>query len=92
MARQRKEGYFCETKTITVEDLEYDLIRFEGEDSWKIHNWEGPAVRSTDGVRKKSRYYLYGFEYDKELYGESIKEREGLPWYKNPAMKGVERF
>ena len=35
---------------------------------------------------------MYGIEYDKEEFLESVKEREGLPWYKNPAMKGVERF
>ena len=43
-------------------------------------------------LEKKSKYYLYGFEFDKEEFSESVKEREGLPWYKNPAMKGVERF
>ena len=37
----------------------------------------------------KKEYYLNGIEYSYEIWNEIRKGREGLPWYKKPAPKGV---
>ncbi len=59
--------------------------------SWdgKLHNWEGPALITPKG---KKEYYLYGIEYNMEDWKERRKQREGLPWYKDPAFRGQIRF
>ena len=54
-----------------------------------LHNEEGPALENKG--QKKKEYYLNGIQYDKETWKEIIKGKEGLPWYKNPAMKGTSR-
>tara|TARA_R100001591_G_C4245948_1_gene155852 strand:- start:94 stop:378 length:285 start_codon:yes stop_codon:yes gene_type:complete len=64
---------------------EIHTLEIKGE--FKIHNFEGPAI-----INKKQRvkeYYLNGIKYDEQVWKEIRKGREGLPWYKNPAMKGA---
>jgi hypothetical protein len=51
----------------------------------KLHNWDGPALYP-EGNEKKAKYFLYGIEYSKEDWNERLKQREGLPWYKTPAI------
>ena len=53
----------------------------------KYHNWEGPAL-IPEGNEKKAEYYLYGIKYSKEGFKEVVRNRTGLPWYKQPAPKG----
>ena len=36
----------------------------------------------------KKGYFLSGIEYDEATFKEIMKEREGLPWYKQSAPKG----
>ena len=55
-----------------------------------FHCEEGPAL--TNEGQKRKEYYLNGIEYDYETWNEIMKGKEGLPWYKNPAFKGVARF
>ena len=55
-----------------------------------FHDEEGPALINKEQKRKE--YYLNGIEYDFETWNEIMKGKEGLPWYKNPAFKGVARF
>ena len=55
----------------------------------KFHNMEGPALINKEQKRKE--YYLNGIEYDYDTWNEIMKGKEGLPWYKNPAMKGTSR-
>ena len=55
----------------------------------KFHNMEGPALINKEQKRKE--YYLNGIEYAYDTWNEIQKGREGLPWYKNPAMKGTSR-
>ena len=55
----------------------------------KLHNWEGPALITPKG---KKEYYLYGFEYSLDDWKERRKQREGLPWYKDPQLKGTSRL
>ena len=52
-----------------------------------FHNEEGPALVNKEQRRKE--YYLNGIEYDYETWNEIMKGKEGLPWYKKPAPKGV---
>jgi hypothetical protein len=55
----------------------------------KFHSDDGPALVNKEQRRKE--YYLNGIEYDYETWNEIQKGKEGLPWYKNPAMKGTSR-
>jgi hypothetical protein len=105
MAKRKKSGaLLSETRTINVDGKEMDLIRFhdrlevvDGKEvqimgNWKIHNWDRAAVRDRSGSRLKREYFLFGIEYHEEEFKDRVRDREGMPWYKNPAMKGVERF
>ena len=67
--------------TARVVDLGYKAV---------FHNEDGPALINKEQKRKE--YYLNGIEYDYETWNEIMKGKEGLPWYKNPAFKGVARF
>ena len=51
----------------------------------KLHNWEGPAL-IPEGDNKKREYYIHGIKYTHEGWKEARRNREGLPWYKNPSM------
>tara|TARA_R110000822_G_scaffold149056_8_gene288154 strand:+ start:744 stop:1016 length:273 start_codon:yes stop_codon:yes gene_type:complete len=88
----KSKEMFCETKTINVDGKEMDLIRFTGDANFKIHNWEKPAIRDYSSGRVKRQYFLYGIEYSEEAFKESVKERSGLPWFKNPSMQLNARF
>jgi|TARA_Y100000389_G_C17374930_1_gene471133 hypothetical protein len=80
-----KQAY-CETRTINVEGKEMDLIKFYDEDNYIIHNWDKAAVRDRSGSRVKKQYFLYGIEYSEEEFRDRVKDRTGLPWYKNPSL------
>ena len=54
-----------------------------------FHSEDGPALTNIEQKRKE--YYLNGIEYDFETWNEIMKGKEGLPWYKNPSMKGTSR-
>ena len=66
--------------TARVVDLGYKAV---------FHNEDGPALINKEQKRKE--YYLNGIEYDFETWNEIMKGKEGLPWYKNPSMKGTTR-
>ena len=66
--------------TVRVVDLGYKAV---------FHNEDGPALVNKEQKRKE--YYLNGIEYDFETWNEIMKGKEGLPWYKNPSMKGTTR-
>ena len=52
-----------------------------------FHNEDGPALVNKEQKRKE--YYLNGIEFTYDNWNEIMKGREGLPWYKKPAPKGV---
>ena len=54
-----------------------------------FHNEDGPSL--TNKEQKRKEYYLNGIEYDFDTWNEIMKGKEGLPWYKNPSMKGTSR-
>ena len=70
------------------------FFRESGSDAWKYHNWEGPAIEPIEDeeTKYKKEYYLYGRKLTFDEWSESRKNREGLPWYKNPSMRGTTRF
>jgi hypothetical protein len=53
----------------------------------KLHNWDGPAL-IPEGNQRKREYYLHGILKTEDEWKEARRNREGLPWYKNPGMKG----
>jgi hypothetical protein len=69
------------------------FFKESGSEAWKYHNWEGPAIEPFEKESEHSKeYYLYGNQLTFEEWSEVRKEREGLPWYKNPSMRGTTRF
>ena len=87
MAKEKVYEY----KTINYKGAHHHLVRFSGEEHWKHHRWEGPAIKPIEGEKSeyKKQYFLNGREYDSEGYKEVLSEREGLPWYKQSAPKGA---
>jgi len=41
-----------------------------------------------EGLQRKREYYLHGIQKTEDEWKEARRNREGLPWYKNPGMKG----
>lgn len=83
-----------EYRTMRSQGARHHMIKFNDEENWKLHNWDGPAVEPIEGEECKlgKQYHLYGQQMDYETWSETRKEREGLPWYKNPSMRGTTRF
>ena len=77
-----------EYKKIRSKGAYHYLIRMQGEENWKHHKWEGPAIEPIEGETSeyKKRYFLNGLEYNHEEYKEILSEREGLPWYKQTGV------
>ena len=90
MAKERLYEY----KTMRSQGARHHFIRFQGEDVWRLHSWDGPAIEPIEDeeCKLKKAWYLNGIEYDEESYLEALRNREGLPWYKNPSMRGTTRF
>ena len=68
-------------KTITTPDGT-TMVTFDS----KLHNWDGPAL-IPEGNIKKGKYFIYGIEYSHKEWKIRIKQREGLPFYKQPGTK-----
>ena len=71
-----EEGWPSST---TFTDLEGTTYFLWGK---KLHNWDGPALISSD----KKEYYLYGIQYSQEEWKEFKTQWSGLPWYKTPSI------
>jgi hypothetical protein len=56
----------------------------------KLHSMEGPALIPC-GDKKRREYYIHGIPYTEQKWKEACKNREGLPWYKNPTLRGGNR-
>jgi len=52
----------------------------------KLHNWDGPAL-IPEGNTRLREYYLYGIQHTEEEWQQVKRDRNGLPWYKNPSTK-----
>ena len=71
-------------KKIKNQGAHHFLIKMQGEESWKHHSWDGPAIKPIKGENSplKKKYYIYGIEYDLETYKEALNNREGVPYHK----------
>jgi hypothetical protein len=84
---------FYEVKVMKMNGAKHHFIKLIGETSWKLHNWDGPSIEPVDqDCKLKKEYYLNGIKYDEKSYKEALKNREGLPWYKNSSVKGTTRY
>ena len=83
-----------EEKRMRSKGAYHYFFRESGSDAWKYHNWDGPAIEPIAGeeTELKKTYFLYGMEMTFDEWSEARKNREGLPWYKNPAMRGTSRL
>ena len=85
-----KKNKLYEYKEINSRGANISLTRYVGEENWKFHRWDGPAIEPYDtGSEMVKSYYLNGIQYNYESYMEIMQEREGLPWYKNTSMKNL---
>ena len=83
-----KRERLYEYKTINSKGAIIHLIRYQGEENWKFHRWDGPAIEPySPDSELFTAYYLNGIKYNVDRYNEIMQEREGLPWYKNQSMK-----
>jgi hypothetical protein len=82
-----KEKFF-EYKTMMMNGARHHFIRIKGESNWKLHRYDGPAIEPIKmDCHLKNGYYLNGIEYSKKKYLEIMKEREGLPYYKQSGFQ-----
>jgi hypothetical protein len=76
-------------KVMKMNGAKHHFIKLLGESSWKLHNWDGPAIEPVDkDCKLKKEYYLNGIKYTEKSYKETLKSREGLPFYKQSSFKG----
>ena len=79
-------------KVIKYKGARHYLIKMEGDEHYKHHRWDAPAiVPITKNSEFKKGYFLNGIEYNIDDFSEIMQEREGLPWYKTTTGKGTSR-
>ena len=60
-----------EEKVIKYKGARHYLIRMEGEEHFKHHRWDNPAIVPMSRKSEfKKGYFLSGIEYDEEIYNE----------------------
>ena len=79
-------------KTLRVSKIEEDGSKTRAHalqmgDRTVFHSEEGPALINKE--QRKKEYYLNGIEFTYDDWNEIMKGKEGLPWYKQAAAKGV---
>ena len=88
MGKEEKKKLF-EEKVIKYGAAVPYLIKMEGEDHFKHHRYDNPAIVPLSRQSEfKKGWYLSGIPYSEEDFKEIMREREGLPWYKQSAPKG----
>jgi hypothetical protein len=85
------EEKLYEVKVIKNGGAKHHLIKHQGKEHFIHHKWDGPAIEPIEkgGKYSKKQYFLEGIEYTPEDYKDIMKNREGLPWYKQSSPKGV---
>ena len=81
-----KEIYYIHIMTTKYQPSK-KLTKADGTIAWvwegKLHNWEEAALVHPDG---KKEYHIHGIKYTLDGWKEARRNREGLPWFKNPSM------
>ena len=85
-----KKNQIYEYKKVKIGNAMHYLFREQGNENWKHHNPDGPAIEYLNSNKKE--YYLFGIQKTLEEFKDIKSSKEGLPWYKNPSMKAVTRF
>jgi hypothetical protein len=84
---ENKEPIY-EYKKIRSKGAYLYLIRINGEEYWKLHRYDGPAIKiSNKNSELKEGYYLHGIPYTKSIFSDLMKQREGIPFYKTSKNK-----
>lgn len=84
-----KKEKLYEYKTMKSNGAKHHFIKLHGEENWKLHNWDGPAIEPVEPDSPlKIEYYLHGIKYHKDDYDQVLRNREGLPYYKQPGFNG----
>ena len=66
----------------------YHLIRYTGDSNYKIHSWDGPAIEPKDAdCTAKKAWYINGIELSQEEFDDRLREREGLPFFKQAGFE-----
>jgi len=66
-----KKNKLYEYKEINSRGANIHLARYVGEENWKFHRWDGPAIEPYDtGSEMVKSYYLNGIQYNYESYME----------------------
>jgi|TARA_R110000782_G_scaffold239162_1_gene325528 hypothetical protein len=87
-----KKPKLYKEKVMKYKGARHYLIKMEGDEHYKHHRWDAPAVVPITKDSEFSKgYFLNGIEYDVEDFNEIMQERQGLPWYKTSAGKGTSR-
>jgi len=82
-----KEKVF-EYKRIKNEGAYLYLIKLKGNSFWRLHRYDGPAISPINKTSSHQKgYHINGIPYNKEEYNEIMKNREGIPFYKQPNNK-----
>lgn len=73
-----------ESKKIKYKGAYHYLVKINDEKYFKHHNWDGPAIEPIpgEGSEYKKTYFIHGIEYSADKWKEFIRDREGLPFYK----------
>ena len=77
MGKENKEKLF-EEKVIKYGGARHYLIKMEGEDNFKHHRYDEPAIVPLSRKSEfKKGWFLSGMEYTEEVFKEIMKERNG---------------
>lgn len=83
-----KKETLYEYKKMKSKGAYLHLIKCKGEENWKFHRWDGPAIDPfTKSSELKKEYYLNGIQYSKDIYDELMRQRHGIPFYKTTKYK-----
>lgn len=75
-------------KKMKMNGAYHHLVRYQGESAYKLHCWDGPAIEpATDECTLKKSWYINGIQLTQEEFDDRIREREGLPFFKQPGFE-----
>lgn len=77
-----------EYRKLKINGAIHHMIKYQGETAYKIHSWDGPAIEPIDeDCPLKKAWYINGIEYTHDEYEDRLREREGLPFFKQAGFE-----